>query len=94
LDKFKAKLTGLKVGDPMDEDTELGPLSSEGAVIQLIEQVQRSVRAGAKVLLGGKLIDRKGAFIEATILGGIKPGMAAYYEELFGPVASFYKVKK
>jgi succinate-semialdehyde dehydrogenase/glutarate-semialdehyde dehydrogenase len=93
LAKFKAKLTGLKVGDPMDQDTELGPLSSEGAVIQLIEQVQRSVRAGAKVLLGGKLIDRKGAFIEATILADVKPGMAAYHEELFGPVASFYKVK-
>lgn len=93
LDKFKAKLTGLKVGDPMDEATELGPLSSEGAVIQLIEQVQRSVRAGAKILLGGNLIDREGAFIEATILGDIKPGMAAYHEELFGPVASFYRVK-
>ncbi|MBB5638375.1 succinate-semialdehyde dehydrogenase/glutarate-semialdehyde dehydrogenase [Pedobacter cryoconitis] len=93
LDKFKAKLSGLKVGDPMDEATELGPLSSEGAVIQLVEQVQRSVRAGAKILLGGKLIDRKGAFIEATILGDIKPGMAAYHEELFGPVASFYRVK-
>ncbi|MGY0036451.1 NAD-dependent succinate-semialdehyde dehydrogenase [Pedobacter sp. NJ-S-72] len=93
LDKFKGKLSGLKVGDPMDEETELGPLSSEGAVIQLIEQVQRSVRAGAKILLGGKLIDRKGAFIEATILGDIKPGMAAYHEELFGPVASFYRVK-
>ena len=93
LDKFKTKLAGLKVGDPMDETTELGPLSSEGAVIQLIEQVQRSVRAGAKVLLGGKLIDRKGAFIEATILGDVKPGMAAYHEELFGPVASFYRVE-
>ncbi|MBC7566762.1 MAG: NAD-dependent succinate-semialdehyde dehydrogenase [Pedobacter sp.] len=93
LDKFKAKLTGLKVGDPMDKDTQLGPMSSEGAVIQLVEQVQRSVRAGAKILLGGKLIDRKGAFIEATILGDLKPGMAAYHEELFGPVASFFRVK-
>lgn len=93
LAKFKAKLSGLKVGDPMDSDTQLGPLSSEGAVIQLIEQVQRSVSAGAKVLLGGKLIERQGAFIEATILGDIKPGMAAYHEELFGPVAAFYRVK-
>lgn len=93
LDKFKSKLSGLKVGDPMDETTELGPLSSEGAVIQLIEQVQRTVRAGAKILLGGKLIDRKGAFIEATILGDVKPGMAAYHEELFGPVATFYRVE-
>jgi len=93
LAKFKAKLSGLKVGDPMDSDTQLGPLSSEGAVIQLIEQVQRSVSAGATVLLGGNLIDRQGAFIEATILGDIKPGMAAYHEELFGPVAAFYRVK-
>ncbi|RNL56050.1 NAD-dependent succinate-semialdehyde dehydrogenase [Pedobacter jejuensis] len=93
LAKFKAKMSGLKVGGPMDSDTQLGPLSSEGAVINLIEQVQRSVSAGAKVLLGGKLIDRQGAFIEATILGDIKPGMAAYHEELFGPVAAFYRVK-
>jgi len=93
LAKFKAKLSGLKVGDPMDSETQLGPLSSEGAVIQLIEQVQRSVSEGAKVLLGGKLIERQGAFIEATILGDIKPGMAAYHEELFGPVAAFYRVK-
>jgi succinate-semialdehyde dehydrogenase/glutarate-semialdehyde dehydrogenase len=93
LKKFTAKLSGLKVGDPMDKDTELGPLSSEGAVLQLVDQVQRSVRAGAKVLLGGNLIDRKGAFIEATILGNLKPGMPAYHEELFGPVASFYRVK-
>ncbi|GGI26500.1 aldehyde dehydrogenase [Pedobacter mendelii] len=93
LAKFKAKLSGLKVGDPMDNETQLGPLSSEGAVINLIEQVQLSVSAGAKVMLGGKLIDRQGAFIEATILGDIKPGMAAYHEELFGPVAAFYRVK-
>ena len=93
LNKFKAKLTGLKVGDPMDSDTQLGPLSSEGAAVQLADQVQRSVDAGAKVILGGKRIDRPGAFIEATILTDIKPGMAAYHEELFGPAASFYRVK-
>ena len=93
LNKFKAKLTGLKVGDPMDSDTQLGPLSSEGAAVQLADQVKRSVDAGAKVVLGGKRIDRPGAFIEATILTDIKPGMAAYHEELFGPVASFYRVK-
>lgn len=93
LAKFKAKLTGLKVGDPMDPQTELGPLSSQAAADKLIDQVKRSVDAGAKVLLGGHLIDREGAFIEATILGDIKPGMAAYHEELFGPVASFYRVK-
>ncbi|AMR30023.1 succinate-semialdehyde dehydrogenase [Mucilaginibacter sp. PAMC 26640] len=93
LSKFKAKLTGLKVGDPMDSKTELGPLSSEGAAVQLADQVQRSVDAGAKVILGGKRIDRAGAFMEVTILTDIEPGMAAYHEELFGPVASFYRVK-
>ena len=93
LNKFKAKLTGLKVGDPMEPQTELGPLSSQGAADQLIDQVKRSVDAGAKVLLGGNLIDRDGAFIEATIISDIKPGMAAYHEELFGPVAAFYRVK-
>ncbi|WP_184550657.1 NAD-dependent succinate-semialdehyde dehydrogenase [Mucilaginibacter sp. FT3.2] len=93
LKKFTAKLTGLKVGDPMDNTTQLGPLSSESAAVQLADQVKRSVDAGARIILGGKRIDRPGAFIEATILTDIKPGMAAYHEELFGPVASFYRVK-
>ncbi|EOR95071.1 Succinate-semialdehyde dehydrogenase [NAD] [Arcticibacter svalbardensis MN12-7] len=93
LKKFTAKLTGLKVGDPMDASTELGPLSSEAAAVQLADQVQRSVDAGARVVIGGKRIDRPGAFIQATIITDLKPGMAAYHEELFGPVASFYRVK-
>ena len=93
LARFKDKLAALRVGDPMDERTELGPLSSQAAVLQLMDQIDRSVAAGAQVILGGNLIDREGAFIEATILTGLKPGMAAYHEELFGPVASFYRVK-
>jgi len=93
LSKFTAKLTGLKVGDPMDATTELGPLSSEGAAVQLADQVQRTIDGGATLILGGKRINRPGAFMEATIIADIKPGMAAYHEELFGPVASFYRVK-
>jgi len=93
LAKFKDKLSRLKVGDPMDPATELGPLSSEEAAVQLADQVKRSVDAGAEVLLGGKRPDRPGAFMAPTILGGLKPGMVAYHEELFGPVASFYRVK-
>jgi succinate-semialdehyde dehydrogenase/glutarate-semialdehyde dehydrogenase len=92
LTKFKFKLSNLKVGDPMDSDTELGPLSSREAANQLVDQVQRSVNKGANLILGGNLIDRPGAFIEATILGGLMPGMPAYHEELFGPVASYYVV--
>lgn len=93
LEKFKEKLVGLKVGDPMDESTEVGPLSSEEAAEKIEKQVDETVKAGAKVVIGGKRIDREGAFFEPTILTDIKKGMTAYHEEIFGPVASFYRVK-
>lgn len=93
LEKFKEKLTGLKIGDPMEKDTQVGPLSSEEAAKKIEEQVNETVKAGATVVLGGKRMDREGAFFEPTILTDIKPGMVAYHEEIFGPVASFYKVK-
>jgi len=87
------KLSKMKVGDPMGSATELGPLSSEDAAVHLADQLKRSVDEGAKVLLGGKRSDREGAFMEPTILTELKPGIAAYHEELFGPVAFFYVVK-
>lgn len=93
IQKFKDKLSKMKVGDPMDPASELGPLSSEAAAVHLADQVKRSVDEGAKVLLGGKRADREGAFMEPTILTDLKPGNAVYHEELFGPVASFYVVK-
>ena len=93
IQKFTDALSKIKVGDPMDPATDLGPLSSEAAAEHLADQVQRSVDGGAKVLLGGKRADREGAFMEPTILTDLKPGIAAYHEELFGPVASFYVVK-
>jgi succinate-semialdehyde dehydrogenase/glutarate-semialdehyde dehydrogenase len=93
IQKFKDKLSKMKVGDPMDPATNLGPLSSEAAAVHLADQVKRAVDEGAKVLLGGKRADREGAFMEPTILTDLKPGIAAYHEELFGPVASFYVVK-
>ena len=93
LDKFKAKISNLKVGDPMDPDTKIGPMVSEDALKNLEKQVNDTVKEGAKVIIGGKRVDRKGAFFDFTILTDIKPGMTAYKEELFGPVASFYKVK-
>lgn len=93
LEKFKQQITGLKVGDPADKTTQVGPLSSEGAAQHLDEQVQKSIKEGATLVMGGKRIDREGAFYEPSILTDLKPGMTAYHEELFGPVASFYRVK-
>jgi len=93
LRKFKEKLSKLIVGDPMDPATELGPLSSEEAILHLLDQIKRSVDAGAKVELGGHRVNQPGAYMEPTILSGITPKVPCYYEELFGPVASFYRVK-
>lgn len=94
LQKLTDKMKGLRVGDPAEESTEVGPLSSNDAVEKLEEQVRETIDAGATVLLGGsRMKDRQGAFMEPTILTDIKPGMRAYHEELFGPVVSFYKVK-
>jgi succinate-semialdehyde dehydrogenase/glutarate-semialdehyde dehydrogenase len=93
LEKVKAKFTTLKVGDPMEELTDLAPLSSEKAVDDVIRQVQKAVEQGAKLVTGGKRIDRAGAFMEPTILTDIQPGFAAYHEEIFGPVLMMYRVK-
>jgi succinate-semialdehyde dehydrogenase/glutarate-semialdehyde dehydrogenase len=93
IEKFTAKLAQMKVGDPMDPNTELGPLSSEEALLHLLDQVERAVAAGATVLLGGNRIDSPGAFMEPTILTDLNPENPAYHEELFGPVSSFYRVK-
>ncbi len=93
LDKFQTALTALKPGDPMDEATTLGPLSTEAALVQLLGQVDGALAKGATVVMGGKRIDRPGAFMEATILTNIKPDNPAFREEFFGPVALFFRVK-
>ncbi|MFM9909180.1 MAG: NAD-dependent succinate-semialdehyde dehydrogenase [Chitinophagaceae bacterium] len=93
LEKFKNKLAALVIGDPMDAATQLGPLSSEAAAVQIAEQVQRAVNGGAKILLGGARVNRAGAFMQPTILTNMLPGNPVYYEEFFGPVAVFFTVK-
>ena len=93
LEKFKEKMEKLVIGDPMDPKTELGPMSSEEAAVHIIDQIRESVDAGATILLGGTRSNRTGAFVEPTILTDLKPGILAYHEEIFGPVASFYRVK-
>jgi succinate-semialdehyde dehydrogenase/glutarate-semialdehyde dehydrogenase len=93
LQKFRTALALLKPGDPMDKATTLGPLSTEAALLQLLEQVKRAAAQGATLIMGGKRIDRPGSFMEATILTNIKPDNPAYREEFFGPVALFFRVK-
>jgi succinate-semialdehyde dehydrogenase/glutarate-semialdehyde dehydrogenase len=93
LAKFKAALETLKPGDPMDEKTTHGPLSTEAALLQLLKQVDAAVAHGARLLMGGKRIDRPGAFMQTTILTDIQPDNPAFRDEFFGPVVSFYRVK-
>jgi succinate-semialdehyde dehydrogenase / glutarate-semialdehyde dehydrogenase len=93
LEKFKAALEALKAGDPLDEKTTLGPLSTESALIDLLKQVDAAVAHGAKVLTGGKRIDRPGVFMQPTILTDVRPENPAFRDEFFGPVAMFFRVK-
>jgi succinate-semialdehyde dehydrogenase/glutarate-semialdehyde dehydrogenase len=92
LQKFKAALEKLEPGNPMQEATKLGPLSSKSALEGLEEQVEKSVKAGAKLLTGGKRFEMPGFFMQPTILTDIPKNALAYHEELFGPVASVYRV--
>jgi succinate-semialdehyde dehydrogenase/glutarate-semialdehyde dehydrogenase len=89
LEKFTAAMTAAKVGDPLADDTDLGPLSSVAAAERLAEQVDRAVAQGATLVAGGK---RDGAFYTPTVLTDVTPAMDAYREEFFGPVGVVYKV--
>jgi len=90
---LKKGMGSMKLGDPMNPDTDVGPLSSESAAQKLDEQVQEAVKAGATVVLGGGRPDRKGAYFNPTILTDVTPAMPSYDQELFGPVATVYVVK-
>ena len=91
--KFVARMKALRVGDPMDEKTELGPLATADAVPSLEADVQKTVAAGARILTGGKRLDRPGYFFAPTVLTDIPKDSPAYKEELFGPVASIFRVR-
>jgi succinate-semialdehyde dehydrogenase / glutarate-semialdehyde dehydrogenase len=93
LDRFKKELQKLVPGDPMDPNTTLGPLCTAGALALVQEQIKAAVDGGAKVLLGGKRLDRPGYFLEPTILTDITPDNPAYRQELFAPVALIFRVK-
>ena len=85
---------GEFLGDPLDESNDLGPLARADLVDELERQVQESVRRGARILIGGKrLSDRPGFYFQPTVLGDVQPGMPAYDEELFGPVAALISAR-
>ena len=90
---FVEKMRTLKVGDPLDPATELGPLATEAILKGVDEQVQKSITAGAKLLTGGKRINRPGFFYEPTVLADIPRESPAYREEIFGPVACFFRAR-
>jgi len=93
LERFQSALAALEPGDPMDEKTTLGPLSTESALVDLLKQVDGAVAKGATLLMGGKRVDRPGSFMHPTILTDIKPDNPAFRQEFFGPVALFFRVK-
>jgi succinate-semialdehyde dehydrogenase/glutarate-semialdehyde dehydrogenase len=98
LDRFRqqfvAAVAALKTGDPLDENNDLGPLARADLVDELERQVQESVRRGARILTGGqRLNDRPGFYFQPTVLADVRPGMPAYDEELFGPVAALISAR-
>jgi succinate-semialdehyde dehydrogenase/glutarate-semialdehyde dehydrogenase len=91
--RFVEGMKALRVGDPLDESTDIGPLATEQILKDVDEQVKTSVAKGAVVLTGGKKIDRLGNYYEPTVLVNIPPNSPASCEEVFGPVAMLFRVK-
>ena len=92
LSGLTSRFEGLKVGDPADQATQLGPISSEAARDGLIRQIDAATAAGARVVTGGKAVDRAGFFLEPTIITDIDEQNPIRHQEVFGPVASVYVV--
>lgn len=90
---FVEQMSSIKAGDPTKDDSDIGPMARKDLREELHEQVENSVKKGAKVLCGGEMPDGDGFYYPATVLDELKPGMPAYDDELFGPVASLIKAK-
>jgi succinate-semialdehyde dehydrogenase/glutarate-semialdehyde dehydrogenase len=93
VDQFVARMRALKVGDPMDPSTEIGPLATEQILEGVHAQVQKTIAAGAKLLTGGNRIHGSGFFYEPTVLVDVPQGSPAYREEVFGPVAAVFRIR-
>jgi succinate-semialdehyde dehydrogenase/glutarate-semialdehyde dehydrogenase len=86
-------MEALEVGDPIDPATDVGPLATPKILSDLDRQVKESVRAGARVLTGGKKLKRRGNYYPPTVLTDIPKEAPAYREEMFGPVAALFRVR-
>jgi succinate-semialdehyde dehydrogenase/glutarate-semialdehyde dehydrogenase len=93
LNRFVERVAKVRIGDPMDEQTELGPLATSAIRDELDQQVKASVSAGAKLLTGGKKLNGEGFYYAPTVLAEIPPNAPAARDELFGPVASVFRAK-
>ena len=91
--RYVDAMSALKIGDPMDEDTDMGPLATADILEEVDGQVRKSVEAGARVLTGGKPLDGPGNFYPPTVLTDIPEGSPAHREEIFGPVASIFRAR-
>ncbi len=90
---YVEEMRTLRVGDPLNESTDIGPLATEQILKDIDEQVKTSIAAGAVLLTGGKKLEGSGNFYEPTVLGNIPKNSPAYSEEVFGPVAMLFRVK-
>ena len=93
LDRFVAEMTAPRVGDPLDEDTDIGPMARVDIRDELRDQTNRTLESGAACVLGGQVPERPGAWYPPTVLTGVRPGSPGYDEELFGPVAAVIRVE-
>lgn len=93
VEDFVARMSAIRMGDPTDEATQLGPLSSREQVERVHEQVEASLARGARALCGGAPREGEGAWYPATVLVDVAPGMPAYDDEIFGPVASVIRAR-
>jgi succinate-semialdehyde dehydrogenase/glutarate-semialdehyde dehydrogenase len=89
--RFVAAVEALNVGDPLDPDTDMGPMARADLLEALEGQVERTRSEGARILTGGARLDRPGFFFAPTVLSGVRPGMTAFREETFGPVAALVR---
>ncbi len=93
VEEFTRIMKSKKMGDPFEDDTDIGPQARKDLRDELHKQVQQSVEKGAELTLGGEIPDKPGAYYPVTVLENVRAGMPAYEEELFGPVAAIIKVK-